>query len=624
MVMKRNMGKERKFFLNNKRIESIVVTALVFFVCSLLVFSVHKPSMFLVPNIIEASFSPPYAHNDLLEEQNNEWTVNVKQFGAFGDGLHDDTKAIQSAIDFANSKVIFPRGRYKSGQINITKNLIIDCQNSSFVATEKKLFNVCGKITKILEGQASYSANQTGYTLSDGYSGFGKILGKNNFCPTRTYYRGGMVAWFNNGVMSDTIPVDATTPTVTEIMPVSCEIKNIDGVKFANTTDGMAVFIQYGVKCLVKNIKINTGVFSIVYLKDCNACEISDIVANLPEYKGNKKNIYPICIVTSSYTHVHDCIIDNPFWHCLSGGGAEGICLNILIQNCTFTSKTQYSICDHGNCIGTRVENCKCSGIGVAGNSRVRDCVIVPLNNPKKRCELLLFPTSMKDLANYDVENVLFLPSKDSEICGLYFAGYSQTLDNVVYVNNARLKNVKLNSESANEKGRLGFRFNAVKFKTVNLGNITVEDCNLQGFLSDYNRINFDTSNYSITYKNCKTMRSKGNPIQIAMPTGGTVSINDSNVDTIIESGTPQNLNLDNVVFYNIANIKATDYVYGKNIWAQQGLELQDTNKVLLDNVRIGSQRYDKIWRMDSSQDCYGKRPGDDFEEIIETRLEVD
>lgn len=54
--------------------------------------------------------------------------INVKSFGALGDGLTDDTEAIQDTIDYAKannySKIIFPKGDYK-----ITDSLTIDFSN---------------------------------------------------------------------------------------------------------------------------------------------------------------------------------------------------------------------------------------------------------------------------------------------------------------------------------------------------------------------------------------------------------------------------------------------------------------------------------------------------------------
>ena len=39
--------------------------------------------------------------------------VNVLDFGAIGDGINDDTAAVQAAIDAAESGVFFPAGTYR-------------------------------------------------------------------------------------------------------------------------------------------------------------------------------------------------------------------------------------------------------------------------------------------------------------------------------------------------------------------------------------------------------------------------------------------------------------------------------------------------------------------------------
>ena len=52
------------------------------------------------------------AHNRMIEGA----AVNVKDFGAVGDGVTDDTAAIQAALDASNS-VYIPEGTYKTSAV---------------------------------------------------------------------------------------------------------------------------------------------------------------------------------------------------------------------------------------------------------------------------------------------------------------------------------------------------------------------------------------------------------------------------------------------------------------------------------------------------------------------------
>lgn len=66
-----------------------------------------------------------------LEQKVNSLFVNVKDFGAVGDGVHDDTVAFNSAMAGGNKTVFIPRGTYLvTDTVNIESGTIIECEGT--------------------------------------------------------------------------------------------------------------------------------------------------------------------------------------------------------------------------------------------------------------------------------------------------------------------------------------------------------------------------------------------------------------------------------------------------------------------------------------------------------------
>lgn len=79
------------------------------------------------------------SYDSLKERLNNvdlqleHIAINVKNFGVKGDGINDDTFALNNILNRSNSTIIFPNGDYKiTGNLNIqVENLILDGQGST-------------------------------------------------------------------------------------------------------------------------------------------------------------------------------------------------------------------------------------------------------------------------------------------------------------------------------------------------------------------------------------------------------------------------------------------------------------------------------------------------------------
>ena len=72
----------------------------------------------------------------------NENTLNVKQFGAYGDNTHDDTQAFKNAISFINNK--YMNLYINKGEYILSEPLYIDWQNSNFWHTFDGSYSIKG------------------------------------------------------------------------------------------------------------------------------------------------------------------------------------------------------------------------------------------------------------------------------------------------------------------------------------------------------------------------------------------------------------------------------------------------------------------------------------------------
>lgn len=127
----------------------------------------------------------PVTSIDALTPEPTVTAINVKDYGAVGDGVTDDTVAINLAVGFADSqaggaKVIFPPGVYRCGEIDLTNrsNVLLDLQGATIKALDgfsSHLFVAtnptdCGIINGTLDQNAPSSTAGHGIRI-DGCNG---------------------------------------------------------------------------------------------------------------------------------------------------------------------------------------------------------------------------------------------------------------------------------------------------------------------------------------------------------------------------------------------------------------------------------------------------------------------
>lgn len=87
-------------------------------------------------------------------------TLNVKKFGARGDGRHDDTAAIQSAILCCpeDGRVLLPKGRYKTGPLFLKSHITIECKEGAelHLKTDRTEFPILPGMTRTTDEEGEY------------------------------------------------------------------------------------------------------------------------------------------------------------------------------------------------------------------------------------------------------------------------------------------------------------------------------------------------------------------------------------------------------------------------------------------------------------------------------------
>ena len=87
-------------------------------------------------------------------------TLNVRSFGAVGDGVHDDTAAIQAAILCCpeDGRVLIPDGQYRTGPLFLKSHLTLEIRKNAvlLLKTDRSIFPILPGVTRTTDEKDEY------------------------------------------------------------------------------------------------------------------------------------------------------------------------------------------------------------------------------------------------------------------------------------------------------------------------------------------------------------------------------------------------------------------------------------------------------------------------------------
>jgi hypothetical protein len=176
-------------------------------------------------------------------EQKLQEIVSVKDFGAVGDGVTNDTAAIQNALNAASNKtILFPAGTYKITSL-LSVNTLVNC-------------------SLIGEGDASI-VGDFNYTMI-------QFVSTTNFVIKNLK--------FDNQYVNTTLASAGATVVWTEITGTDCNIDNvtIDGCTFTNPDcQGQAIFFAF--RTIQNPLTYRTGVMRNLTISNNRFIDIGGI-----------------------------------------------------------------------------------------------------------------------------------------------------------------------------------------------------------------------------------------------------------------------------------------------------------------------------------------------------------
>jgi hypothetical protein len=300
-------------------------------------------------------------------------TVSVKDFGAVGNGVADDTAAINLALAYIENggELLFPQGTYKvTAPINKTfanGAMIKIAGYGAKIDGTSVTGGVAGNTTLITLGGArlpgvplgtSAAKYATSITTASPISAFvndiALITSTDLWSPSRPYYYKGefieMRSIVGNTIGSHIPLYDSYTNTTTTVHPLSTPTVVVEGLEIEMNANQIALVVEYCRNPSLRNLKIHGSRYAGAYLQYCFGGTIKDCEVYDVWYSGTGTS-YGVGVATCQNVVVSSNNITEAR-HCITGGGWEPSRDVIYVNNiCTVHSleTITYAIDHHEN-----------------------------------------------------------------------------------------------------------------------------------------------------------------------------------------------------------------------------------------------------------------------------------
>lgn len=325
--------------------------------------------------------------------------VTPEMFGAYGDGSHDDSRAVQDACD-AGYAVYFASNKtyYLASAVTINHDCHLYGGENTVIKTLKpsggsfnNAFAIVGTLKKTTVMTSDYGGpDNVGnkFTFSDMTGiNIGDLIEitatDQSFSKARQYY-------YLGGVLLISDIYDGHIYT-TEVMPFSIENTEnvsvkiyeaptaiIENLHFVSNYEGVGSYtyllsLSHCKNSIVRNCTF-TQVPNGIEISNCVNTMVEDVELSKSKYDNSlTPDGYGIGILSSTNTIIRR-VISLCAQHCITTGGSIP-CLNTYFYNCNLGSECRTAaIGMHENANNTVVEDCTLFGASFAGTTIINRC----------------------------------------------------------------------------------------------------------------------------------------------------------------------------------------------------------------------------------------------------------